>query len=66
MTINFTSIAADDFTSTKSYARDKNPELANYIRKRKSFGGVVASDFYQIGDLAKRVIETNFKSATDM
>ncbi|WP_168385506.1 phosphatidylinositol-specific phospholipase C [Erwinia amylovora] len=66
MTINFTSIAADDFTSTKSYARDKNPELANYIRKRKSFGGVVASDFYQIGDLAKRVIETNFKSVTDM
>ncbi|AUX72691.1 phosphatidylinositol-specific phospholipase C [Erwinia pyrifoliae] len=66
LTINYTSIAADTFTSAKSYARDKNPELANYIRKRKNYGGIIASDFYPIGDLARRVIETNFKSVNEL
>lgn len=60
LTINFTSIAAYRFTSTRAYAKDKNPELAAYIANTQATGGVVISDFPQIGDITKRVIATNF------
>lgn len=62
LTLNFTSIAADTFTSTRQYAQDKNPELSAYINGVKGHGGVVISDFPRIGDITKKVISTNFRN----
>lgn len=62
MTLNFTSIASDFWstTSIRDYAEDKNPELANHIFQRYEHSGIVVSDFHQIGKISSHVIMSNF------
>ncbi|MGV2814521.1 phosphatidylinositol-specific phospholipase C [Enterobacter cancerogenus] len=66
LTLNFTSISADTFTPIRSYAQDKNPELASFINGTKNTGGWVISDFPDIGDIAEKVILTNFGQITNI
>lgn len=68
MTLNFTSISSDFWstTSIRDFAEDKNPELANYIFRRYEYSGVVVSDFHNIGALSASVIMTNFGNINAM
>lgn len=68
MTINFTSIssALPLGTHIRTFAEDKNPELANYIFRRHEHSGIIVSDFHNIGALSASVIMTNFGNISAM